>query len=141
MTTFIIIFTLILFFVFAIDSAQKEKEIQRQEAKAREKEREEELRNILEKDKELHPPSIDPFLEEEGLSDISEMKAEFEADRRSQGTSEERERFPELNTVEWDQHWRRLEKFRRSKFFGEMEYLGPRGGRYVYSARGNRIYR
>ena len=37
--------------------------------------------------------------------------------------------------------WRRLEKFRRSKFFGEMEYLGPRGGRYVYSARGNRIYR
>ena len=38
-------------------------------------------------------------------------------------------------------HFMRLDKFGRSRTDGEMEYMGPRGGIYIYTARGNRSYR
>ena len=38
-------------------------------------------------------------------------------------------------------HFKRLDKFGRSRTDGEMEYMGPRGGIYIYTARGNRSYR
>ena len=40
-----------------------------------------------------------------------------------------------------DIHFRRLKKYGRSRRDGEMEYMGPRGGIYIYTARGNRSYR
>ena len=38
-------------------------------------------------------------------------------------------------------HFKRLDKYGRSRRVGEMEYMGPRGGIYIYTARGNRSYR
>jgi hypothetical protein len=38
-------------------------------------------------------------------------------------------------------HFKRLDKYGRSRSDGEMEYMGPRGGIYIYTARGNRSYR
>ena len=38
-------------------------------------------------------------------------------------------------------HFKRLNKFDRSRTDGDMEYMGPRGGIYIYTARGNRSYR
>ena len=38
-------------------------------------------------------------------------------------------------------HFKRLNKFGRSRTDGDMEYMGPRGGIYIYTARGNRSYR
>ena len=40
-----------------------------------------------------------------------------------------------------DIHYKRLNKYGRSEYDGDMEYMGPRGGIYVYTARGNRSYR
>ena len=54
---------------------------------------------------------------------------------------EERERNPDLNTDDVKQHVRRLYKYKHSKFRGEYEYMGPRGGIYTYTAKGNRNYR
>ena len=41
----------------------------------------------------------------------------------------------------WKIHDKRLEKYRRSKIYGEMVYMGPKGGIYTITARGNRVYR
>tara|TARA_B100000674_G_scaffold270813_1_gene223693 strand:+ start:2092 stop:2547 length:456 start_codon:yes stop_codon:yes gene_type:complete len=38
-------------------------------------------------------------------------------------------------------HFKRLDKFGRSRRDGEIEYMGPRGGIYIYTAKGNRSYR
>ena len=40
-----------------------------------------------------------------------------------------------------DIHFKRLNKFGRSKMNREMEYMGPRGGIYTYTSGGNRNYR
>ena len=60
---------------------------------------------------------------------------------REQGTFEERERRPNLNTNNWDQHWRRIKKYQSSMYKGEMYYMGPKGGYYTYSDNGNRVYK
>ena len=54
---------------------------------------------------------------------------------------EEREHNPDLNTDDVKQHFRRLRRFQHSKFRGEYIYMGPRGGIYTYTAKGNRNYR
>ena len=40
-----------------------------------------------------------------------------------------------------DIHYKRLNKFSRSRYDGEMEFMGPRGGVYTVTASGNRNYR
>lgn len=40
-----------------------------------------------------------------------------------------------------DIHYKRLNKYGRSKLNKEMEYMGPRGGVYTYTSGGNRNYR
>ena len=56
-------------------------------------------------------------------------------------TFEDREEDPLLNTNDWDQHWRRIRRFSKSRYQGEMYYMGPKGGYYTYSANGNRVYK
>ena len=46
---------------------------------------------------------------------------------------EQKENNYDLNTKDYDQHWRRLEKFKRSRYKQTLYYLGPRGGVYYYS--------
>ena len=58
-----------------------------------------------------------------------------------QGTYEEREFNPDLNTNDFDQHWRRLNRYKMSTYRGEMIYMGPKGGIYTYTANGNKNYR
>ena len=57
-----------------------------------------------------------------------------------EGTYAEREKNPEYNTRDWEQHWRRLKKFGYSKYKTQTYFLGPRGGYYYYSANGNKVY-
>ena len=57
------------------------------------------------------------------------------------GTEEEMRADPELNTNNLDLHFDRLNKFGRSKYRGEFEFMGPRGGIYTITASGNRNYR
>ena len=61
--------------------------------------------------------------------------------RLPQGTYEEREYNPDLNTCDFDQHWRRLNRYKMSTYRGEMVFMGPRGGIYTYTANGNKNYR
>ena len=57
-----------------------------------------------------------------------------------QGTYEEREENPDLNTKDWHQHQKRLDKFGRSKYKRTTYYIGPKGGYYYYSGNGNKVY-
>ena len=59
---------------------------------------------------------------------------------KEEGTPEEREKNPQLNTKDWDLHQRRLAGFSCSKYRNRMYYIGPRGGYYYYSANGNKVY-
>ncbi len=45
----------------------------------------------------------------------------------------------DLNTRDYDQHWRRLRKFKCSRYKQTLYYLGPRGGVYYYSG-GTKYY-
>ncbi len=58
-----------------------------------------------------------------------------------EGTLEERERNPSLNTNDWDLHWKRLDRFEYSKYEGETYFKGKRGGIYTSTANGNRNYK
>ena len=58
-----------------------------------------------------------------------------------EGTLEERERNPSLNTNDWDLHWKRLDRFEYSKYEGETYFKGKRGGIYTITANGNRNYK
>ena len=58
-----------------------------------------------------------------------------------EGTLEERERNPSLNTNDWDLHWERLNRFEYSKYQGETYFKGKRGGIYTITANGNRNYK
>ena len=48
------------------------------------------------------------------------------------------------NELTWDDclkiHHKRLDKYRRSRVNGRMEYMGPKGGIYTITARGNKSY-
>ena len=60
---------------------------------------------------------------------------------RNEGTLEEMAADPKLNTQIWELHYKRLEEHGRSKYRGQWEYMGPRGGIYTITASGNRNYR
>ena len=57
-----------------------------------------------------------------------------------EGTNEQRERNPELNTKNFDLHERRLDKFSKSKYKNRMFYIGAGGTCYYYSATGRKIF-
>ena len=50
------------------------------------------------------------------------------------------ERNPSLETTNYDQHVRRLNKFRTSNFKGVNYYFSKKGGLYYYSKNNVRIY-
>ncbi len=57
-----------------------------------------------------------------------------------EGTYEQRDKNPELNTKDFDIHERRLEKFSKSKYKNRMFYIGSDGSCYYYSATGKKIF-
>ena len=50
-------------------------------------------------------------------------------------------RDPNQNTDEHSIHWARLHEHGYSRYRGETEFMGPRGGIYTVTASGNRNYR
>ena len=56
-----------------------------------------------------------------------------------EGTIYERRNNPELNTNNQGLHNDRLDKFSKSKYKGDMYYIGPRGG-YYYFQNGRKVY-
>ena len=61
----------------------------------------------------------------------------FKAD--TQEDINQRENNYDLNTRDYDQHLRRLQKFKCSRYKQTLYYLGPRGGVYYYSG-GTKYY-
>ena len=57
-----------------------------------------------------------------------------------QGTYEERAADPKLNTKDWDQHQKRLNKFGCSNYRRTMFYVEPKGGVYYVTKRGTKVY-
>ena len=57
-----------------------------------------------------------------------------------EGTSEQRERNPELNTKNYEMHERRLEHFSKSKYKNRMFYIASDGSCYYYSSLGRKIF-
>lgn len=64
-----------------------------------------------------------------------------EAEAQNKGTYTEMAANPDLNTQDFQLHYKRLTEFGHSKYNGETEYMGPRGGIYTITASGNRNYR
>ena len=58
---------------------------------------------------------------------------------KEEGTLQERQNNPELNTNSFDLHKDRIFKFDKSKYKGDMYYIGPRGGYYYYQ-NGRKVY-
>ena len=52
----------------------------------------------------------------------------------------EAENKPSMNTNNWEQHQRRLNKFGESKYRGNHFYVGPKGGVYYITYRGTKVY-
>ena len=50
------------------------------------------------------------------------------------------ENKPLMNTRNWEQHQRRLNKFGESKYKETMFYVGPKGGVYYITYRGTKVY-
>ena len=57
-----------------------------------------------------------------------------------EGTDEQRESNPELNTKNFDLHERRLNKFSKSKYKNRMFYIGTDGACYYYSSTGRKVF-
>ena len=57
-----------------------------------------------------------------------------------EGTNEQRERNPELNTKNYDQHERRLLRYSKSKYKKRIFYIGADGSCYYFSATGRKIF-
>ena len=57
-----------------------------------------------------------------------------------EGTNEQRERNPELNTKNFDMHERRLVQFAKSKYKNRMFYIGTDGACYYYSSTGRKVF-
>ena len=47
---------------------------------------------------------------------------------------------PDLETEDYDQHIRRLNKFRKSNYKGVIYYFSKKGGLYYYTENNVRIY-
>ena len=56
-----------------------------------------------------------------------------------EGTDEQRERNPELNTKNFDLHERRLKNFYKSKYKNRVFYCRADGTWYYYSVTGRKI--
>ena len=54
--------------------------------------------------------------------------------------SDQCENNPDMNTRDQEQHWRRINKFRKSRYKGVTYYLGPRGGYYWIAMDGTKVY-
>ncbi len=59
---------------------------------------------------------------------------------QEQKCSEQREKDPNRNTDDWQQHQRRLIEFGESKYRGTHFYKGPKGGVYYITYRGTKVY-
>ena len=57
-----------------------------------------------------------------------------------EGTNEQREQNPELNTKIFDLHERRLSKFSKSKYNNRLFYIGTDGACYYYSSTGRKVF-
>ena len=57
-----------------------------------------------------------------------------------EGTYEQRQHNPELNTKSFDLHEKRLEQFSKSKYKNRMFYIGTDGACYYYSSTGRKIF-
>jgi hypothetical protein len=95
------------------------------------------------------------------IDDLLRALSRWEAAREKERSKKEKERLeraekrreelrrlkqqqlanPDLNTDDWELHWERLRRYGRSCYGGEMIFMGPRGGIYTVTARGNRNYR
>ena len=53
---------------------------------------------------------------------------------------EKREKDPNRNTNDWQQHRRRLNEFGESKYQNTHFYVGPKGGVYYIPYRGTKVY-
>ena len=60
---------------------------------------------------------------------------------KNEGTIAEMAQDPSLNTNNRELHFERLRKYSKSKYRGEWEYMGPRGGIFTITASGNSNYR
>ena len=81
-------------------------------------------------------------LEDPGLRDAGTYEEMMENHRlRDAGTYEEMMENPDLNTQDTELHFKRLERYGYSRFLGDKEYMGPRGGIYTINSSGNKQYR
>ena len=64
----------------------------------------------------------------------------FKISKFSKKSFEMRESNPSLTTSDYDQHVRRLNKFRTSKYKGITYFFSKKGGLYYYSKNNVRIY-
>ena len=65
----------------------------------------------------------------------------FDDRYKEEGTLEERNLNPELNTADLDLHKMRLSKFQKSKYLSKMYFMGKKGGVYTVSYNGNKVYK
>ena len=59
---------------------------------------------------------------------------------QEQKLAEKREKDPNRNTNDWQQHRRRLNEFGESKYQNTHFYVGPKGGVYYITYRGTKVY-
>ena len=72
---------------------------------------------------------------------IHEDKVHEDPGLRDAGTYKEMMENPNLNTQNTELHIKRLERYGYSRFLGDTEYMGPRGGIYIINSSGNKQYR
>ncbi len=57
-----------------------------------------------------------------------------------EGTIEQRECNPDLNTKSFDLHEKRLKQYAKSKYKNQMFYIGTDGSCYYYSSTGRKVF-
>lgn len=67
--------------------------------------------------------------------------AEEEEARRREQRRQALLRDPDRDTGDFNIHWSRLKSYGHSRYRGEYEFMGPRGGIYTVTSSGNRNYR
>ena len=76
-----------------------------------------------------------------GIFLLGALGTAFNKNHIEEGTLEERNLNPELNTANLDLHKMRLSKFQKSKYYSTMYYMGKKGGIYTVSYNGNKVYK
>mgnify|MGYP001162534313 FL=1 len=64
----------------------------------------------------------------------------IESEKRNEEYFKDAENKPSMNTKNWEQHQRRLNKFGESKYRDRHFYVGPKGGVYYISYTGTKVY-